>query len=127
MFTLNQSIALGITCSELKYIRNFVMVYGISSEIKFYQFSGSAYTPSFTLNTSEIRIYEVSIYDGGQKFMLGGFSQSISTYALSGGSYGLEEQFETGGSAYRLFVDSKQLYFILALSTPTIEILFRCP
>ena len=94
---------------------NLVMVYGFSSEIKFYEFAGNAYVPKFTVSTTESDIRHLSIYDEGKKFMFGGSSQNISSYTLSDGSYQLAEQLQTGADILKLFVDPRQLYFSLVI------------
>ena len=50
-FALNQSISMGFQCWAVKYMGNLVMVHGASSEIRFYEFSGSAYALKFTITT----------------------------------------------------------------------------
>ena len=118
---------MGFQCWAVKYMGNLVMVHGASSEIRFYEFSGSAYALKFTITTGLSSIYQSNAYDGGKRFMFGGSSQRISTYASDGEPYELQEQFQTGVDIYRLTVDPRQLYFILLLPTPSVEIFFRCP
>ena len=128
MFVLSQSIALGFTCLRVKYIGNLVMVHGLSSEIKFYEFDGSAYASKFSIITSNSAIYESVVSDNGNKFMFGGNSQNISTYALEeDGSYALAEQLETGIPILRLYVDPAKLYFLITTTGTVVDVLFRCP
>ena len=93
----------------------------------FYEFNGSLYIPKFTIATNESVISEINIFSNGSKFIIGGSSKKISTYTFSHGAFGLLEQFQTGVSFYEIFVDPQEFYFLLATTTPTIEVLFRCP
>ena len=82
VFALNQSIALGYLCYGVQYVGNLLMVHGLSSQIQFYQFNGTAYTFQFSTSTSESAIYELNVDEDGSKLIFGGDSQNISTYAL---------------------------------------------
>ena len=90
LFALKQSVTLGFSCWSVHYIGAFIMVFGMSPQILLYEFNGTAYVPNLTINTVEAGIYQLDIYENGNKFMFGGYSQRISIYALKEGSYKLD-------------------------------------
>ena len=104
-FVLNQTIDLGFQCFEVNFLSNLLEVHGFSSQLRFYEFNGSAYVPKFTLTTDEFKILELNIFENGTKFTFGSDSQKISTYTFDDGSFQLSEQLETGVAIYKMFID----------------------
>ena len=126
MFVLAQRIALGFMCFTINIINNLIEVHGFSSELRFYEFNGSQYVLKCTVFTNETVIKEISVLENGEKIMLGGHSQNISSYTYSNGSFELAGQLHVGEDVMEVFVHQGELYFLYTTSM-TIEVLFRCP
>lgn len=113
-FLLTQTIILSFAIFDLKLSNEKMVVVGLSSLVRFYQYNGSAFELEQTYLASDFSIVQIEIFHDFSTMIFGGSSNEMKVIRKSSNTYELVESYPVGSFIFKVSSDRLFLYFVVS-------------